>query len=142
MSRHDWLLLLGSGLADAKRVHDALAALATLGPVTPLTPIRRIPGREDVSRAYHNVLVILACALDRVALRTRLKEIETALGRERGSGKPVAIDIDLLATRRNDRWQADPHALEKNEFTQTPARELLAQAGVAIDQAPGTPENS
>jgi len=45
----------------------------------------------------------------------------------------VAIDIDLLAMQANGSWLAEPHALEKREFTQTPARELIEAAAIVID---------
>jgi 2-amino-4-hydroxy-6-hydroxymethyldihydropteridine diphosphokinase len=127
-----WLLLLGSNLAEPQRMHAALAELAALGEVVTLTPIRQLPARGDASRHYHNVLATLESGLDRDDLRARLKRIEDRLGRRRDGSGEVAIDIDLLATREDDRWQPDPHALEKNEFAQTPARDLLEAAGIAI----------
>jgi 2-amino-4-hydroxy-6-hydroxymethyldihydropteridine diphosphokinase len=127
-----YLLLLGSNLASAVRLEQALAALAALGSVTPLTPVTHTPARHNPARFYFNALAQLECALDHDPLRVELKAIETRLGRVRDGSGEVAIDIDLLATRVDDAWQADPHALAKREFTQSPARELLADAGIAI----------
>ncbi|MDE2271275.1 MAG: 2-amino-4-hydroxy-6-hydroxymethyldihydropteridine diphosphokinase [Xanthomonadaceae bacterium] len=132
MPARRWLLLLGSNLAEPQRMHDALAALAALGAVVAATPILRLPARGDATRGYYNALATLESGLDREALRARLKQIEHGLGRRRDGSGEVAIDIDLLATREADRWQPDPHALEKDEFTQTPARELLEAAGISI----------
>lgn len=127
-----WLLLLGSNLAGPERVRQAFDHLASLGHVTPLTPIERMQARDHASHFYCNALAELDCKLDREALRAELKRIETELGRVRDGSGAVAIDIDLLAMHANGRWLADPHALEKKEFTQTPARELIAAAGIAI----------
>jgi 2-amino-4-hydroxy-6-hydroxymethyldihydropteridine diphosphokinase len=129
------LLLLGSNLAGPERIQDALIRLGTLGNVALLTPIRPLPAREDPSRVYHNALTTLESGLDREALRARLKQIEVELGRTRDASGTVAIDIDLLATQTAGCWLADPHALEKNEFAQTPARDLLAAAGISIRSA-------
>lgn len=126
------LLLLGSNLAGPERIRQALERLASIGQVTPLTPIERMPARGDPSRFYYNALAALACDLDREALRAQLKRIETELGRVRDGSGVVAIDIDLLAVHADGHWLADPHALEKNEFTQTPARELIAAAEIVI----------
>ena len=127
-----WLLLLGSNLADPERMHQAFARLAALGPVTALTAVERTPARGDSSHFYYNALATLDCELHRDALRIRLKQIETELGRVRDGSGEVAIDIDLLARQENGRWLADPHAIEKEEFTHTPARELITAANISI----------
>ncbi len=127
-----WLLLLGSNLAGPERVQQALENLAALGHVGAPTPIQRVPARGEPARFYYNALATLDCDLDRETLRLRLKKIEAALGRVRDGSGLVAIDIDLLAMHANGRWLADPHAVEKREFTQTPARELLGSAGIVI----------
>ena len=135
MAARRWLLLLGSNRAGPERVRQALAKLAVLGPVESLTAIERMPARGDSAHFYHNALAALACDLDQDALRAQLKRIERELGRVRDKSGEVAIDIDLLAAQANGHWLADPYALEKKEFTQTPARELLAAAGIVIDLA-------
>lgn len=132
MPAHRWLLLLGSNLADPECIQQALETLAVLGQVTSLTPIERMPARGDASRFYYNALAMLDCDLDRDALRTRLKQIETELGRVRDGSGEVAIDIDLLARQANERWLADPHAIEKREFAQAPARDMLEAAGLVV----------
>lgn len=133
MPSHRRLLLLGSNLAGPERIEDALARLDALGNVVLLTPIRRLPAREDPSRVYHNALATLESGFDREALRAQLKQIEIDLGRTRDASGAVAIDIDLLATQAAGRWLADPHALAKKEFSQTPARDLLEAAGITIE---------
>jgi 2-amino-4-hydroxy-6-hydroxymethyldihydropteridine diphosphokinase len=133
MSTRRYLLLLGSNLAEPERMQQAFERLASLGHVTPLTVIERMPARGDVARFYYNALAALDCDLGREALRAQLKHIETGLGRVRGGTRDVAIDIDLLAMRENGHWQADAHALAKREFVQTPARELIEAAGIAIE---------
>jgi len=135
MPARRWLLLLGSNLAAPERIRQALEKLVALGSVESLTPIERIPARGDPTRFYHNALATLDCELDRDALRARLKRMELELGRVRDGSGEVAIDIDLLAVHANGRWLADPRALEKNEFAQTPARELVATAGIVIESA-------
>jgi 2-amino-4-hydroxy-6-hydroxymethyldihydropteridine diphosphokinase len=133
MPTRRWLLLLGSNLAGPERIRQSLETLAVFGPVKALTPIERMPARGDPSRFYFNALATLDCDLDRDALRAQLKRIETELGRVRDGSGEVAIDIDLLAMETNNRWQADAHALEKHEFTQTPARDLIAAANLVIE---------
>lgn len=132
MPKHRWLLLLGSNLAGPERVQQAFERLAALGPAAAVTAIERTPARADPSRSYYNALATLDCELDRVALRARLRQIETELGRVRDGSGDVVIDIDLLARQENGRWLADPHAIEKEEFTHTPARELIAAANISI----------
>ncbi len=139
MPARRWLLLLGSNLAGPERIRRALETLAVLGPVKALTPIERMPARGDSSRFYYNALAALDCDLDRDALRAQLKRIELELGRVRDGSGRVAIDIDVLAMQADGRWLADPHALEKNEFTQTPARELIEAAAIMVDM--GSPGN-
>ncbi len=133
MPRHRWLLLLGSNLAGPERMQQAFERLGTLGAVSALTAIERAPARGDPSRFYHNALATLGCELDRDALRMQLKQIEIELGRVRDGSGEVAIDIDVLARQENGRWLADPHAIEKEEFKHTPAREMLAAAAIVID---------
>ncbi|HEX5952740.1 MAG TPA: 2-amino-4-hydroxy-6-hydroxymethyldihydropteridine diphosphokinase [Rhodanobacteraceae bacterium] len=133
MPTHRWLLLLGSNLAGPERVQRALETLPALGHATLLTPIERMPARRDPSRFYYNALATLDCDLDSDALRARLKQIETELGRVRDGSGEVAIDIDLLAKQENGRWLADPHALDKREFAHPPARALIEAAAIAID---------
>lgn len=132
MRTQRWLLLLGSNLDEPERVERALAELAALGTVSSLTPVRRMPARGDASRHYYNALVVLDSGSERATLIASLKRIESRLGRKRDQPGEVAIDIDLLATCAAGRWQADPHALAKREFTQAPAAELLEEAGIIV----------
>jgi 2-amino-4-hydroxy-6-hydroxymethyldihydropteridine diphosphokinase len=127
-----YLLLLGSNLPGPERLQQASAALTRLGATRPLTRVTRTSARHDPSKHYCDVLVRCDGTDDRDALLARLKQLETALGRVRDASGEVAIDIDLLATCVDDAWQADPHALAKREFTQSPARELLADAGITV----------
>jgi 2-amino-4-hydroxy-6-hydroxymethyldihydropteridine diphosphokinase len=137
MPARRWLLLLGSNLAGSERIQQALETLAALGHVTSLTPIERMPARGDPSRFYYNALATLGCDLDRDVLRAQLKQIEIELGRVRDESGEVAIDIDLLAMQANGSWLAEPHALEKREFTQTPARDMLKAAGIEVSGTEG-----
>ncbi len=137
MAVRRYLLLLGSNLATAARLREALTALATLGKVATLTPVTPTPARHDPTRHYFNALVRCDCTHDRDAFIAHLKQLEAELGRVRGAGGDVAIDIDLLATCVDGHWRADPHALAKHEFTQSPARELLQQSGITIQTIAG-----
>jgi 2-amino-4-hydroxy-6-hydroxymethyldihydropteridine diphosphokinase len=127
-----YLLLLGSNLPGPERLLQASAALTRLGAARPLTRVTRTPARHDPTKHYFNVLMRCDCTDDRDAFLARLKQIETDLGRVRDASGEVAIDIDLLAICVDAAWQADPHALAKREFTQSPARELLADAGITV----------
>lgn len=132
MAARRYLLLLGSNLAQPERVERALTALAALGELTPLTAIERTPARNHPDRYYYNVLAQLDADADRDTLNARLKQIESDLGRVRDASGVVAIDIDLLATFDAGAWQADPHAIAKREFSQSPACELLREAEIDI----------
>lgn len=127
-----WLLMLGSNLADDRRVHAALAALAQLGPVRRHGTVAHLPPRSGKGAWYYNVLAVLDSPLDASALRTELGAIEARLGRVRNGAAPVAIDIDVLAGERDGAWIADPHALEKREFEDGPAPQLLQACGLQV----------
>lgn len=132
MAARRYLLLLGSNLATPERVDAALAALAMLGTPVALTAITRTPARHHPERHYFNALAQLDCALDRDALVAHLKTLEADLGRVRDGSGVVAIDIDLLAALMDGAWHADPHAVAKREFSQSPAREMLANTGITL----------
>lgn len=132
MTTHRYLLLLGSNLATAERVEAALDALTRIGETVALTAITRTAARHHPERHYFNLLVQLDATLDRDALVARLKQLEADLGRIRDGTGVVAIDIDLLATLVDETWHADPHAVAKQEFSQSPAREMLAEARITI----------
>ncbi|MBS7458050.1 2-amino-4-hydroxy-6-hydroxymethyldihydropteridine diphosphokinase [Coralloluteibacterium stylophorae] len=132
------LLLLGSNLDTSATVEVALARLGELGAVRALSPVRRMRARSGTGPDYFNVLATLASALDEAVLEPRLKAIEADLGRERGAAR-VAIDIDVLASRRAAGWYPGAAARRKREAEQTPARELLAEAGIVLLDAPTAP---
>lgn len=125
------LLLLGSNLDTAAAVDAALVALGELGPVRALAPIRRMRARSGAGPDYFNVLATLDTVLDEAALEPHLKAIEARLGRDRSAAR-VAIDIDLLARRENAGWRLGNAARRKCEAEQTPARDLLAEAGISL----------
>lgn len=132
MAGQRYLVLLGSNLATAERLDAALAGLAAIGGVTLLAPVTRTPARHDPTHFYFNALAQLDCTLDRDALVARMKQLETELGRVRDASHVVAIDIDLLASFIDDSWHADPHAVAKREFSQSPAREMVRAAGIRV----------
>lgn len=132
--RRRHLLLLGSNLADASRLDQALDALRALGAVTQPLPVRHGPPRSGDGAWYFNALAVLACALDDAALDAALAAIEQQLGRRR-DGSEVAIDIDRLAVAQGSgAWRAHPHALAKGELARPPAAGLLAACGIHIAQ--------
>jgi 2-amino-4-hydroxy-6-hydroxymethyldihydropteridine diphosphokinase len=128
---HRWLLLLGSSLPTDERLRAALDRLAELGTPTPLTAIEQFPSHSG-GGPYYNALVRLDTALDRTALRERLRTLEAMLGRRRDGPGEVAIDVDLLAHHIDGCWQADTHAQAKGEFVREPVATLLRQAGVEV----------
>ena len=130
-----WLLLLGSNLASAACLREALDRLAALGEVDVLTAIRQLPANNGRGRDYHNVLVVLGLEsdIDAAKLAPQLKRIESGLGRR--PGEEVAIDIDILAAAEGARWRVDAHALAKREFEHAPATTLLAEAGISLEPA-------
>lgn len=127
------LLLLGSNLADDRRLQQGLAALGALGALERPVPVLHLPPRHGTGAWYFNTLAVLECTLDDAALLRALHGIEAVLGRRRDGGAEVAIDIDRLAVAApGGDWRADPHAVEKGELAGRPARDLLAASGIAI----------
>lgn len=127
----DWLLLLGSNLADEARVRAALLGLVKLGAPRACTLIRQFPAYEGRGE-YFNALAELSCDLQREALDAALKQLEADLGRRRDSTDEVAIDIDILARHDGARWQADAHAVAKDEFGRQAVQTLLQQADIDV----------
>lgn len=130
------LLLLGSNLDSDASMQAALAQLAGHGTATLLTPIRRFPSDDGSRREYYNALVAWCHAGENAQMLACIRQMEQALGRDRGNPDEVAIDIDVLARFVDGRWLACPHALEKGEFRRTLVNALLREAGVDVIQAP------
>lgn len=131
-----WLLLLGSNQDSDASMRAALAQLAVHGAATLLTPIRRFPSDDGRRRDYYNALVQWNHAGDDAQMPARIRQMEQALGRDRGNPDEVAIDIDVLARFVDDRWHVHPHAMEKREFDRALVIVLLREAGIDIIQTP------
>lgn len=131
MAAHRWLLLLGSNLEDDALVREALQRLAGIGPVEQLTAIRRFQAYGDGHGPYFNVLAQWCTDDERTAALSRLKMLERDLGRDPADANRVDIDIDMLGFADADGgWIADPHAVDKGEFTREPVLALLHEAGI------------
>lgn len=131
-----WLLLLGSNLDSDASMHAALARLAAQGSAMLLTPIRRFPSDDGSRREYYNALVEWQHAGDDSPMLACIRQLELELGRDRGNPDEVAIDIDVLARRVDDRWHAHPHAMEKHEFERALVIALLGEAGIDVIKTP------
>lgn len=127
-----WLLLLGSSRTTDTLLHEAVQQLGQDGAVRLLTPIRRFPADDGSDLAFYNALAEWAPADDSLDAQARIRDIESALGRDRSRDDEVAIDIDLLARFTHGQWRAHAHALDKQEFARALVRGLLQQAGVDV----------
>lgn len=127
-----WLLVLGSDADDGAPIEATLAALAGLGEVATLTPARRTRDDNGAARWFSNCLVQVGSALEREALRDRLRAIERGIGRSE-QRDDVPIDIDLLACDPDGAgWRLDPHAKEKGEHRRPHVAALLHEAGITL----------
>lgn len=124
-----WLLLLGSSLPGPERLHAALAALGEAGW---LTGVQRFAADDASPRQFYNALAQWHVAGDADTVRSRIRDIEAALGRDRDNRHEVAIDIDLLAHWADGQWQVWPHAQAKGEFSRPLVQGLLREAGVVV----------
>jgi 2-amino-4-hydroxy-6-hydroxymethyldihydropteridine diphosphokinase len=81
----------------ARNLARARAALARELTVVAHTEERETAAADGGPERYHNQIVDVETALTQADLVARLKHIESELGRVRGPGAPVVIDLDLLA---------------------------------------------
>jgi len=87
---------LGSNEDAAQNLARARRALAAELEVLACTEERETPASDGGPDRYRNQIVDVATALPRAALVALLKRIEADLGRVRGAGARVTIDLDLL----------------------------------------------
>ncbi len=95
MSRHRYLLILGSGADGETQLARARAALAGEGRILALSPV--VTGGSVVAgdpHRYANQALLMESALERSAFNARLKSLEAELGRQPGDAA-CAIDLDL-----------------------------------------------
>lgn len=136
-----WLLLLGSSRTTDTLLREAVQRLGKDGTARLLTPIRRFPADDGSDLVFYNALAEWTLADDSLDAQARIRDIESALGRDRSRDDEVAIDIDLLARFTHGQWRAHAHALDKHEFARALVRGLLQQAGaeVVLQAALSTP---
>lgn len=127
-----WLLLLGSSRTTDALLREAVQRLGRNGAARLLTPIRRFPADDGSGLAFYNALAEWTLADASLDARARIRDIESALGRDRNRAGEVAIDIDLLARFADGQWRAHAHALDKHEFARALVRGLLQEAGVKV----------
>ncbi len=115
-------LLLGSNHRPARALRLALRRIGERFDVIACAPAMRT---RDVDGArYLNAALCVHSELQVDALRAALRAIEDEAGRVRGSAR-VALDIDLVATRRDGAVQVHKPADLRREFV----RVLLAEIG-------------
>lgn len=88
---------LGSNEDAARNLARARAVLAQEFTIVACTAARETPASDGGPERYLNQIVDVESALPHPELRARLKRIEADLGRVRGPGARVLIDLDLLA---------------------------------------------
>lgn len=93
------LILLGSNIAPAQNLAQAVALLRAHGQVEALSPVyESAPVGARDQPAFLNAAALLRTALDPAALRHALRSIEAQLGRQRTADKfaPRPIDLDIV----------------------------------------------
>ncbi len=136
------LVSIGSNVAKERNVPAAVARLAAEPGITVLavssvleTPAVGADGQPDGRPTYHNVGLRATTTLDLQAVRTRLRRIETDMGRVRSPDKfaPRPIDLDLA-------YYGDPEAAETTGAGELPLdSDVLRHAHVAIPLAEVAP---
>ncbi len=136
------LIAVGSNIAKEANVPAAVARLAAEPGIAVLavssvleTPAVGADGQPDGRPAYHNVGLRAATTLELQAVRTRLRTLETDMGRVRGPDKfaPRPIDLDLA-------YYGDPGAAETTGAGELPLDDdVLRCAHVAIPLAEVAP---
>jgi 2-amino-4-hydroxy-6-hydroxymethyldihydropteridine diphosphokinase len=93
-----YTISLGSNLPDGdKQVCKAMQWLATEFQLLEATPTYQSDDIKDASAPrYTNAIAVIASPLQPAPLTALLKSYETANGRLREIGQPVAIDLDLV----------------------------------------------
>lgn len=126
-------LSLGSNVGDRlSYITQALSKLAKAGVVAEISSVYETPpwGKED-QRAFLNACVELRTNLSTDNLLTKLKQIESDLGRqERERWGPREIDIDILFygdEQINEQRLTIPHPLlHERAFVLVPLTEIAA----------------
>ena len=136
------LVSIGSNVAKERNVPAAVARLAAEPGITVLavssvlaTPAVGADGQPDGRPPYHNVGLRAATTLELQTVRTRLRTLETDMGRVRGPDKfaPRPIDLDLA-------YYGDPEAAETTGAGELPLdHDVLRCAHVAIPLAEVAP---
>lgn len=136
------LINIGSNVDKEVNVPAAIARLEAAPGIKVLavssvleTPAVGPDGQPDGRPAYHNVGVRAATTLELQAVHTRLRGIETELGRVRGPDKyaPRTIDLDLL-------YYGDPAAAQATGAGELAlSDDVLRHAHVAIPLAEVAP---
>lgn len=111
-------IMLGSNTGDRKaNLDNAVKALS--GYVDSAAATRDIDNPDFTGRgpAYLNRLLTGTTRLSLPALKTAMKEIETALGRDRSTSHLVKIDIDIVVY--------GDEIVKPSEYTSPPCQALL-----------------
>lgn len=119
-------LALGSNLEPIANTIRAVEAFATTRELAAVSTFYRTPSIVEGPSFVNGVIAIKPRDRDVPTLITRLRELESALGRKRGPNKhaPRTIDIDLIA------WPSQSHArlphadIERYDFVARPLAEL------------------
>jgi 2-amino-4-hydroxy-6-hydroxymethyldihydropteridine diphosphokinase len=87
---------LGSNDTPFEALRGAIAALRRLDPAARVSSVYRSAATGGTAADYFNMAVRLTTEHGAAALRTELRNIETALGRSRADRAVCRIDLDLL----------------------------------------------
>ena len=109
--------------------------------LTKVSPFYQSPaldktGHEIPGESYTNGAVLLRTDLDLMALRTVLRRVERAVGRERGPNAVVAVDLDIVMAKD----AAGNGITVSSEALRVPAPDILTRSYLAIPLADIAPQ--
>lgn len=126
-SQAEVFLLLGSNVDADAQLDRALAAIGAEFAIVAMSARCRSEATLPGAPAYQNQAIRVRCALHRDLLKTRLRSIETALGRQRPPLDPrlCVIDIDAIG-----RYAVGLEVWDTKGYSAAHAREPLAEIGL------------
>ncbi len=122
------LLMLGSNVDAQRQLQAACARLRERFAVLAVSGCHPSPAAGHAGApAYINQAVVIASELDRDALKSALRAIEAALGRQRPNPEPglCPIDIDALG-----RWEPEFVVWDARDYGAAYARGPLRDLGI------------
>lgn len=128
---------LGSNMEPERHLQAGVTRLQALGEIVAVSSVYQSQAYGHTGQPdYLNVAVGLRTALDPLALKLALRDIERELGRDRGTPQgPVTLDIDILL------WGERAFTFGDKPW-RVPDKDSATQAAIAIPLAEIAPDVS